>query len=96
MQFNSELIDMLNNSKEDFKIEYLNGYEMNDEDRNMNIFKGYTITSVLNRTILVQLKFTDPTFISASFLKCRIKISFGKGNKFKSAGFNESLENYLI
>lgn len=39
----------------------------------------------------IQLEFSNPPYVSAADIKCQIKIQFGDGSLFKSAGFDVPL-----
>ena len=53
----SEFVKLLNLGKE-FKISYLTGYDLNDEDAFKNILQSYTVISAIKDLIKIQLNFS--------------------------------------
>ena len=52
MQFDKQFLDKLNRSK-DIKIQYISGYEEDDESAGLNILTDYTILSAKKQKLTI-------------------------------------------
>jgi hypothetical protein len=74
-----------------FDVTYLSGYKYDEKGFKNKLTEWKAIKSDKNE-IQVQLTFSNPIYVAMKRKNCRIKICFGDGLLFKSAGFSTSIE----
>jgi hypothetical protein len=97
MIFGEDHLDQLNKQKKlalkkvKFEVTYLSGYKSDEKGFKNKLTDWIAIKSERNE-IQIQLTFSFPIYVGMKRKNCRIKICFGDGLLFKSAGFSTSIE----
>jgi len=58
----------------------------------MNSLIAWRVETAVEDRMTLQLDFKDPLYVSQGPILCRIKVLFGDGSDFKSAGYSNSLK----
>ena len=87
MMFDDEFLEALQ-SKDDFQVEYISGHLNNNESR----LTDFKVTEAKDSEMFIQLTFSNPIYVAAGESFCQIKVHFGDGTLFKSAGYGVQLE----
>ena len=79
-----------NNNDSPLRIVYNNGFHEEHSDYEKNDLTSWKVVKAQKDQMEVQLKFSDPIFVSSAEIKCGLVVYFS-GKDFKSAGFGNKL-----
>jgi hypothetical protein len=74
-------------------VSYLPGYRPDEKEYLKNKLVGWQAVKSEEKLLEVQLEFLDPIFVASAEVRCRVKVCFGDGSLFKSAGFAIPVKN---
>ena len=73
-------------SKRQFDIKFIQSYLPDEDEFDKNKLESWKVIKIEDkRFITIQLKFSDPVYVSANGLPCQLEVSFGDGDLFISS-----------
>ena len=79
-------------SEVNFKVLYQTGFMLEEDEYSKNELEKWTLIKAKEKEMVIKLFFTKPVYVSSADIPCRLKLDFGDGATFKSAGYNIQLQ----